>query len=120
MDVHVLRSPLKKIWNLTQLLKLKPYKPYIPRLLPGFREGQNMSGKIPNQKMKSVAILISAWHITYILFMGVGVGALTPLNPLNPPISSLNLGYPKGGPIFSSTYPTKYFLIFQTLVQPLQ
>jgi hypothetical protein len=48
------------------------------------------------------------------------VGGLTPLDPLNPPISSLNLGWSKGGPIFSSTYPPKYFLIFQTLVQPFQ
>jgi hypothetical protein len=101
-------------------------KPYIncskpkPRLLPDIREWQNIGGEIPNQKIQSAAILSTALCITFILFMGVGDGALNPLNPLNPPIFSLNLGYPKVGPIMSLKYPTKYLFIFQTLVKPFQ
>jgi hypothetical protein len=89
-------------------------------VLPDIRERHTIGKKNPNQKIKSVAILSSAWGITYILFMGVGFGALNPLSPLNPPISSLNLGYPKVGPIMSLKYTTKYLFIFQTLVEPFQ
>jgi hypothetical protein len=88
-----------------------------PRLLPDNREWHTIGKKNPNQKIESAAILSSAWDTTYILFKGVGDGAL---NPLNPPIFSLNLGYPKVGPIMSLKYPTKYFFIFQTLVEPFQ